>query len=197
MPYLPGMPKPANTDRRHPPRMTPWGAHDSCTETSDGLFQVSTPSHGGYWVRHDLLMQMPPTLRKIGEGQWFEEDCAWAAVVFHFHDRFSSDQVKTARDCLIDWFPHQYMQVTETTIPTKQSYVLRQEEFKRVNAQRYVVTAAWGDWHPKVPKGMVGVVAKLGEDRSSKDERWVLVPSEQYKIPYVLRGDEQGWTDHP
>jgi hypothetical protein len=57
-----------------------------------------------------------------------------------------------------------------------------EEEFYAAHKNDLLVNAAWGDWHERVPKGMVGVVATVGGHRSAdhKKERWFLIPEKEY-----------------
>jgi hypothetical protein len=81
----------------------PWGEVDECTSYGLGVFFVSTPSHGGFFVDAELLEQVPADGREYaaqwshGWGpQWFEEDEACAYVVATFPDRFPPDHVTIA-----------------------------------------------------------------------------------------------------
>lgn len=56
-------------------------------------------------------------------------------------------------------------------------------EFWQQNQSRYIAVAAWGDWHPHVPSGMVGVKAHLGSKlavESFDEPKWFLVPNAEY-----------------
>jgi len=56
-----------------------------------------------------------------------------------------------------------------------------EEAFYAEHGSDWLVTAAWGDWQAGVPKGMVGVCARVGGHRSAdKTERWFLVPAAEY-----------------
>lgn len=71
------------------PMETPWGAAQEVREYPNGILLVSTARHGGYFVPAHLLDRIPPTHREFaaewsGSEQWYEEDCAWAAVVLAF-----------------------------------------------------------------------------------------------------------------
>ena len=68
---------------------TPWGVPDSVRCIAAGIWWVSTPSHGGYWLSPDRLAAMPEpfkVLKTFGSvgPQWFEEDCDWAIVALAF-----------------------------------------------------------------------------------------------------------------
>ena len=52
-----------------------------------------------------------------------------------------------------------------------------------VSAQNYVTTSAFGDWAKFVPKGMVGVCARVGghEGPAGAIEKWFLIPAAEYR----------------
>jgi hypothetical protein len=81
---------------------TPWGKADSITKLADGIYAVSTPSHGGLWISQDRLADMPEASVEFarkwsGSEQWWEEDCAWAFVAVVHPEAFDSDAVTAAR----------------------------------------------------------------------------------------------------
>lgn len=75
-------------DRFQPTRNTPWGRSDSQKELADGIWMVTTPSHGGVKLSPERQAQMPdymartqrrrsPTsqnrARKVIENAWHIE----------------------------------------------------------------------------------------------------------------------------
>jgi hypothetical protein len=84
---------------------TPWGAADDVSPVAPGIYSIGTPSHGGFHVASDQLEAMPPMLRAVGAGRWFEEDCACAAVVLAFPSRFEPKIVEYAAGSLERWYP--------------------------------------------------------------------------------------------
>jgi len=79
--------------------MTPWGRADYVRQLSSGVWRVSTPSHGGYYVSAEWLEDMPESLRSWNWGglrHWFEEDCDWAKVAIAFPHLFDAESVKSA-----------------------------------------------------------------------------------------------------
>lgn len=62
-----------------PPAQTPWGrATDRRWAGVDGLYSVTTESHGGYWVTEALratLLEAFPGFRPFAGWPWLEEDC--------------------------------------------------------------------------------------------------------------------------
>jgi hypothetical protein len=87
-------------------RRTPWGAADFVEEISDGtvtVISVKTPSHGGYFVPKQHLKAIPAAHQAYaakwsGSPQWYEEDCAWAAVVIAFPQLFDATHVRAAQE---------------------------------------------------------------------------------------------------
>jgi hypothetical protein len=116
-----------------------------------------------------------------------EEDCDWSLIVL------ANDEIRTGgiagryfsettteehvRDSARSWNPDFFTALTGEPATAENSYVVRQREFAETNRENYVTRAAWGDWHPPVPKGMVGVVARR---EAGGDERYFLVPQEEY-----------------
>jgi len=85
---------------------SPWGKPDSVQSHGEGVWFVSTPSHGGFAVRADLLSKIKPEwvayARKWAGAPfvqygWFEEDCCWAAVALTWPERFKPADVEMAR----------------------------------------------------------------------------------------------------
>jgi hypothetical protein len=94
-------------------RRTPWGRADHVTQISDGrttIIDVSTPSHGGYFVPKKYLVRIDPAhrayaLKWSGSEQWYEEDCAWAAVVVAFPELFDAEHIAAAKESAVRWLP--------------------------------------------------------------------------------------------
>jgi len=69
-------------------RGTPWGKPDEVSKVADGIYWISTPSHGGFYVDEARYEAMPEQLKKcsLTKNRFFEEDCAWCAVALAFPD---------------------------------------------------------------------------------------------------------------
>jgi hypothetical protein len=132
-----------------------------------------------------------------------EEDVAWAML--HYADDtlregavakgvFAGDTDRHYVEATVkNWYPDYYEALTGVTLTGAESYMMREREFEAANVENYVARAAWGDWHEKVPEGMVGVAATR---KSDGDERYFLVAGAEYKGregKYVLAGDATGW----
>ena len=56
---------------------SPWGEIDLATRCLKGVWFVSTPSHGGFWLSEDRQIE-------YGGGEWHEEDCEASKVAKFF-----------------------------------------------------------------------------------------------------------------
>jgi hypothetical protein len=91
-------------------RHTPWGYADQYENLGQGVFSVSTPSHGGIFVPECMLHNIPEEQqawaeRWSGSRQWYEEDCCWAAVAVALPDRFPDGACQHAERILAHYFP--------------------------------------------------------------------------------------------
>jgi len=73
------------------PESSPWGLVDYSEMLLPGVFLVSTPTHGGVMVTHDMAEFLSPHARRLalrhGEFLCFEEDCASAIVYRELLDK--------------------------------------------------------------------------------------------------------------
>lgn len=157
------------------PKRSPWGVVQySSAIGTEGMFIVSTAGHGGIKVPAALNKRIDATWRK--DKGWYEEDCEWAIVAVSFPESFPEESVKQAHFTARNYWPHEYMAVTGTTVELADSYELRRAAAQEAHKDAFVVNGAYGDWHEHVPAGMVGVSAqRQGETRH------FLVPKEQYE----------------
>ena len=75
------------------PNNTPWGIGKECewSKCAEGVYFVSTPSHGGYLITQERRNAMPEPYKSIptfAGGNWYEEDCDWALVALSFPEAF-------------------------------------------------------------------------------------------------------------
>ena len=87
---------------------SPWGQADRVTVVAEGIVFVSTPSHGGFWVRPDLLERIPTAHRAYAakwslSEQWYEEDCCALAVIAAFPEHFPQDNAEECAERLDYW----------------------------------------------------------------------------------------------
>ena len=80
-----------------PPKSTPWGESDNVEKLADGIYFVSTPSHGGIWLAPERRKRMGNT------HAWYEEDCCAAHALLEFYDEIAEQRdsfVTTSREQL-------------------------------------------------------------------------------------------------
>lgn len=174
---------------------SPWGKIQTKETLARGIMLVTTSSHGGVHVSPSLLAKMPVYMQN--EGGWYEEDCEWCMPAIVFSEAFPGRQ-EAAKKTLLNWFPSIYEQHYGVTVGPTESYMRSKEVFEESVKDKHVVVAAYGSWHEAVPDGKVGVLAKLGCDRSRTDGKYALVDAEAYanRGPhgFVLDGTEEPWS---
>lgn len=91
---------------------TPWGPAQYIEPVGPegGVYSVSTASHGGYYVPDVLLSRIPQEARDYaarwsGSHNWYEEDCASAAVVLAFPELFTPRLIESAKLAAAQYFP--------------------------------------------------------------------------------------------
>jgi hypothetical protein len=82
---------------------SPWGTIDDVRLVADGIYNVCTPGHGGYYLDNARLAEFRklfPKFKPFAGFPWFEEDCDWAMVTIafpqYFHDAQVFNAVRTA-----------------------------------------------------------------------------------------------------
>jgi hypothetical protein len=163
------------------PTRSPWGTVQSATARGPFWF-VSTAGHGGLRVPAAFNARIPDYMRRA--SGWYEEDCEWSIVACVYPEHFPEEHRAHAVQTLRSWFPAAYERFTGQPIKPGESYARDQELFAKAHANDYVATAAFGEWHARVPKGMVGVVATLGGSRMLDrvgDDAWFLIPADEYE----------------
>lgn len=92
---------------------TPWGFPNSAREIADGIWDIDTPGHGGYWVSNERLAEMPHALRRnnwAGDN-WFEEDCDCVKVIISFPQYFDIERQTSAMEFLKRWKPELWEEI--------------------------------------------------------------------------------------
>lgn len=85
---------------------SPWGTIDGKEQIAEGIWQVSTPSHGGFWLSPERLAKVPVTWRAARwnntdiDSPWFEEDSDSCLVILTFPEAFNPQAVEAARSAL-------------------------------------------------------------------------------------------------
>ena len=72
-----------------PPRETPWGGAQRVERIAEGIWFVSTASHGGFWLAPYRRAEIPDALVAatiLKTAEWFEEDVDWAIPALLFAD---------------------------------------------------------------------------------------------------------------
>lgn len=192
-------------------KRSPWGTIDASREIAPGLWQVSTPGHGGVKADRARNAKIPQALRVT--GGWYEEDCE-AHIPFYVFAAEISEHLgqiidpATEADAIRQWFPDKWTAHTGEIVTAEQSRIVAEREFKQAHAEDWISTAAWGSWYHSVPEGFVGVVASLGGSRlHSAERRYFLVLQEDYEARSYAHGGTgeyvidpllaEDWADHP
>ena len=89
---------------------TPWGPAQSADDIGEGIYHVTTAGHGGYYVPTPKLRAIPEHAQRYaaqwsGSRNWYEEDCAWAAVALAFPHLFPARALPVAEECRARYFP--------------------------------------------------------------------------------------------
>lgn len=161
---------------------TPWGLADYVQfhDPERRIRRVSTSSHGGFCVAHDL--KMPDHLAALGMpdatgGLWFEEDLSWAAVPAAFPQHFNDETVAAAQQTLRHHFPEAYVAQFGGVLTAATSRALAQREWEAATANSFVVSCGFGDWAWNVPARHVYA---CGWRRSDEATARFLVPAADY-----------------
>jgi hypothetical protein len=154
---------------------TPWGKADYVKEVAPGIWQVSTPGHGGYKLDRARNARVHAAWRQ--PGGWYEEDCAWAIVELTFPAL--AKEAEHAARTVKEYWPDKYTVVTGQAVAPEESSVLRERAFCQSVGTSLVTVSAWGDWQENVPAGFVGVYAVPGRDRR-REGKYFLVSDAEY-----------------
>ena len=121
---------------------TPWGQSDKQYNTAiEGIIWYTTPSHGGVHVKEALNAQVPASCRSL--NGWYEEDCEWSIPALVFPAAFDHDNEQdNAKRVAKNFYPDAYTAITGKPVTIEESRALREREFKRVNADNWVVISA-------------------------------------------------------
>lgn len=99
------------------PSSSPWGAIQEAQQPFAGVWQVSTASHGGFYLSAERREAMPQKYIRAsfngqGRGGWFEEDCDWCFVALSFPDEWrewrgerAERDLEYAQDSLARYYP--------------------------------------------------------------------------------------------
>ncbi len=89
--------KPMITGSKH--YTSHWGRADQQAIYANGIVQYWTPSHGGFELSPERMLQMDAKYRACSfTGDFaFEEDCSWCAVPLAFPEYFDADMLEAAQ----------------------------------------------------------------------------------------------------
>ncbi|TVV76968.1 DUF7007 domain-containing protein [Sphingomonas solaris] len=175
------------------PDLTPWGKADTATERLPGVFQVTTPSHGGFILYDERQAAMPDALRL--DAPAYEEDVNWSLAVIAFAeelaaagDHLTKIEIDLAHQTARNWMPDRYAAFTGKPVEPRDSYILRAILAYEALIGEIVVVSAFGDWADWVPAGKTGVIGRklasvnhLGHPTYEGPEHRALVEATRYK----------------
>lgn len=173
---------------------SPWGRAQDSKNLIPGVGWISTAGHGGCVISPSRLALMPDYMQGEGnfrgEGLFYEEDCEWAKVFVVFEaellasgDAHTVECIKEGHhtETLRNWFPTCYERFFGVTLRPGESFVKDERTFYAEHAADPIAVAAFGDWHARVPAGMVGVVTRVGgHGNGGGAEQYFLVPEGEY-----------------
>ncbi len=154
---------------------TPWGGSQMAVIYAEGVVSHSTAGHGGFHLSSDRNARVHPLMRK--EAPWYEEDCEWAIVAISFPELFTGYERSLAEKTVRNTWPDAWEVIHGCVLAEGESWAKDRRAFGERHATDFVVTSAiFSNQHA----GMTEVVAVVGGDRRSGDERRFLVPSDEY-----------------
>ncbi len=168
---------------------SPWGRIDTVTYEGEGIWLVSTPSHGGIKLDRIRNAAVPAYMRR--EAGWYEEDCDWAIAALVHRDAILDKMLQAAVDngsakqTLCHYDPEAYERFTGEIVYPGMSHHRDDEIFHREHANDWVVISAVGDWHEGIPAGYCGVMATVGGQRCQlafDTAKFFLVPDADYQL---------------
>ena len=171
---------------KHVTTNTPWGNADGVYKYARGINRYTTPSHGGFHVSAKLNQTIPEYMRN--EDGWYEEDCEWCKVALVFKQYFDAKDVEAAIPTLRNWFPNEYELFFNIKLQPGESMQRDEALANEKHKNDFIVVSAFGSWHEKVPKGMVGLMTarggrgsrETGYSYSDREIKWFLVSEEAY-----------------
>lgn len=155
-----------------------WGDIQCVEKLANGIWTVSTASHGGIKLDRQHNARVPKHMRM--PGGWYEEDCAWSIPFVLFRNKLqhlSNYDYIEARKCFRMWFPDQYEKWSGNTILPGVSYIKDQRVFREEHAQDWIVISA-----VNADNNTISVTATLGGNYDCGiEQRQFIIPTEEYK----------------
>jgi hypothetical protein len=164
-------------DDERPPEKTPWGPKQEEWEDMAGFWWVSTPGHGGIYLKAEQRKDIPDLIKphsSDAEGVWWEEDSAWSLPIVCLlsqrpHGSLSDEEkyvLEQAHDTARDSFPDEWEQIIGREIKPGESYNREEgREIALIHTDDLLAGAIWrsSSENAWVPEGMVGVAAYPGK----------------------------------
>ena len=163
--------------------VTPWGISQYVRKYTRGINFYGTAGHGGIHVSKKLNLAMPVYLQHA-DG-WYEEDVSWCKVAIAYPQYFSEKDREHAEDTFRNWFPNEWEIHNNATLIPGASALKDEAAFKEKHKNDFMPLTAWGDWHEKVPKGTVTVLASRGGLRGTENLYFNL-PEKEYTGGHMI-----------
>jgi len=110
---------------------SPWGKISSMGELFPGIYIVEAESGRGALLSPARREEIDPRWNIESDGGWYSADgLGWAVIPFTFEEEFGAEAAGQAADYLIDYRPHEYMEITGEIIGEEESEVLASEAFE-------------------------------------------------------------------
>ena len=164
---------------------SPWGKIQYTTAIAQGVLHVDTSSHGGIKVDRKFNALMPDYLRR--EGGWYEEDCEWCLPFVALEEHFLCTgtpkiieiiKQEEHRRIFVSYYWSEYERFYRVILQPGESRGKAEEVWKEAHKADWQCVTAYGDWHPRVPTGMVGRACTVG-GKSDGERRVFLLSAEE------------------
>ena len=152
---------------------TPWGRADHVTKHAEGIYSVSTASHGGVKLDRTRNAQVSGLGRV--SGGWYEEDIAAVIPMLTFPHAFPySRESVSLRQAAIAEYPEWYAHEFNVDVAIEESRELRRRAFALATEDKFVVCSALAEVNSFPP--LVAVTA-----RKRSEEAYFLIPLVEYR----------------
>jgi hypothetical protein len=186
------------------PKSTPCGQADVQNKILDGVWDVSTPGHGGIWLSRERVAALPEWVNKAtiftGSRTWYEEDCDWCIPVVAFASEIEQLErvpgrshctgkqwVEFAKETLLHNHWRAYEEAFRTILTDGMSRSRDTFVFEAIHREHYL--GASFTRTAETPPGYLVVTGRREHDGS---ERYWLVKEEEYDKRYAITK-----ADHP
>ena len=177
---------------------SPWDHTQTCERLAEGVWWVSTASHGGLMVDASTATETLSAEARRHGMKWgrficYEEDAQCSIAFFERPDWFRAlarrepTETETANNLksVKNWEWRYYEEHTRTILQPGESYCKDEFTFTQDHANDLIVVSATSgnSWEPPLPAGFVKVTAvKGGRNKYGgyTGEREFLVPADEY-----------------